>query len=32
MPEMKPVKSSNVEAISYDDEAGEMHVTFKSGT
>ncbi|WP_158810449.1 KTSC domain-containing protein [Beijerinckia sp. L45] len=32
MPEMTPVKSSNIKAVGYDDAVGAMHVTFKSGS
>lgn len=29
--EMKPVESSNIQAIGHDPDASELHVTFKSG-
>ena len=31
MTQMTDVKSSNIKAIGYNDEKGEMHVAFKSG-
>jgi hypothetical protein len=30
--ELKPVKSSNIEAVGFDEETQELHVQFKGGT
>ncbi len=32
LPSMTPVSSSNVEAVGYDDAAGDLYVSFLSGT
>jgi hypothetical protein len=29
--QITPVKSSNVQHVAYDEQSGQMHVTFKSG-
>ncbi len=31
IPEMHPVKSSNIHSVGYHDETGKLHVQFKSG-
>lgn len=31
MPDMTDVKSSNIQAVGYDADASELHVTFKGG-